>query len=72
MNNFHVSEIVEEVLEVSSTPVVSVGLDLNENICSENDIGLWPENMTSNNIDYCIKIGASAFQNCDQDIIDNK
>jgi hypothetical protein len=28
--------------------------------------------MTSSNIDYCLKIGASAFQNCDQDIINNK
>jgi hypothetical protein len=52
--------------------VLSVGLVLNENIYSENYIGLWPENMTSSNIDYCTKIGASAFQNCDQDIIDSK
>lgn len=38
----------------------------------ENDIGKWPKLMTSADVDYCIKIGVTALQNCDSGIIERK
>lgn len=53
-------------------PNVSLGPALSENVCLENDIGLWPEFMTPCNVEYCIKMGVAALQNCDGDLFDCK
>lgn len=34
----------------------------------EHDIRLWPESLTQNNGDYCVKMGSMVFQNCNGNV----
>lgn len=43
-----------------------------EDGCFNEDIGVWPETMTRENIDFFIKMGATTLQNCDNDLFENK
>lgn len=43
-----------------------------EHGCLTKDIGVWSEVMTRDNIDYCIKMGDSTLQNCDNDILESR
>lgn len=48
-----------------STPRVS-------SACLNNDIGKWPEVLTSSDIDSCVKMDTGLLQNCDEDLFARK
>ena len=67
-------QVPENPAEMSSAPAESPDPEpaLRKGVCLENDIGKWPEFMTPGDIDYCIKMGVTALQNCDGNLFDSK
>lgn len=39
---------------------------------TNNDIGKWPEVLTSSDIDSCVKMDIGLLQNCDEDLFESK
>ena len=62
-----------QAAETSKTgPTISLEPALSESSYLKNDIGLWPDVITSENIEYYLKMDIKALQNCDDNLFDSK
>lgn len=41
-------------------------------VCSNNDIGKWPEVLTSSDVDNCVRMDTVRLQNCDENLFERK
>ena len=62
-----------QAAETSKTaPTISLESALSESSYLKNDIWLWPDVITSENIEYYLKMDITALQNCDDNLFDTK
>ena len=62
-----------QAAETSKTaPTISLEPDLSESSYLKNDIGLWPDIITSENVEYYLKMHITALQNCDGNLFGSK